>query len=217
MAEEDIVSLTPGRTGDAARAPSASRPVTDPYRAQMPGLPASTTDIATDAAAQLGWPGDVLDEATIMSRPVHVCARLLSDAHAERIATGAAPSQDRAEVATWAWPEMADVAPRAAVEITGVLSVARHWRTALAWAVPFARYAPVAMVLPASLTISHDFVDNALPRARAFGVNVLTVDDDGLVHRDLAPERIEPAAADDGTGRWINELVYRLVADKVTV
>lgn len=211
------MSLTPGRTGKAARTPSASRPVTDPYRAQMPGLPASTTEIAADAAAQLGWSGDVFDEAMITGRPVHVCARLLPDVHAERIATGADPSMDRAEVATWAWPEMADVAPRAAVEIGGIVSVERHWRTALAWAVPFAPYAPVAMVLPSSLTISHDFVNNGLPRARVYGVNVLTVDEDGLVRRDLAPERAEAAAEDDPTRRWINEQVYRLVADKVSV
>lgn len=212
------MAATPGRTGSDAATSAAHRARTSPTRVVPPGpLPASTLDIAKETAAVLGKHGVVLPQMTLMGRKVHVVARLRPDAHAERIATGMPPVIDRASVSTWTWPELAHEAPAPAAEILGVVAVARHWRTGLAWAVPFARYYDAAMVLPDSTMLTHDYVNNCLPRARAYGLDVLSVDDNTVVRRDLPgrPERV--MMADDALSRWMNEMVYEqlLAVDEV--
>ena len=176
-------------------------------------LPASTAELADEAAAQLGWEGTVLD-MELLGRRVHVVARLRTAEHAERIAAGIEPVTDRADVATWTWPELRAAAPPRAADIIGVLAVQRHWRTGLASVVPFARYySEVALVLPGSAVLSADYVDNCLPRARSYGLAVVSADEDAVVDLDLAGRGERMLLDEDSISRWINEMVYaRLVA-----
>jgi hypothetical protein len=171
-------------------------------------LPASTSYLASRAAAQLGWKGVVLPEVTMLGRRVCVVARLRTDVHAERIACGIGPVADRTTVATWTWPEFAGTAPAPAAEIVGVLAVARHWRTGMAATVPFARYGEAAMVLPSSAVLSKDYVDNCLPRARSYGLSVVSADADATVALDLSGRRERSLLPQDAVSRWINEMVY---------
>lgn len=173
-------------------------------------LPASVDELAAEAAAQLGWDGVVLPQQRILGRNVCVVARLRTDVHAERIAMGVGPVADRASVSTWCWPELADSTPGEAVDIVGVLSVERHWRTALASTVPFARYGDAAMVLPTTAIMTADYVDNCLPRARVYGLSVVSADQDAVVGLDvtgrgLGERTLLPA---DPVSRWVNEVVY---------
>lgn len=212
------MAATPGRTGSDAATSAAHRAATSPTRVVPPGpLPSSTHEIAQEAAAVLGKDGVVLPRQTLLGRRVHLVARLRPDVHAERIATGMPPVIDRASVSTWTWPELAHEAPAPAVEVLGVIAIARHWRTGLAWAVPFARYFDAAMVLPDTAMLTHDYVNNCLPRARAYGLDVLSVGDDNIVQRDLPgrPERM--MLADDALSRWLNEIAYEqlLAVDEV--
>jgi hypothetical protein len=171
-------------------------------------LPAKVDELATAAAAQLGWNGIVLPETTILGRKVCVVAKLRTDVHAERIAMGAGPVADRATVDTWTWPELAGTAPAPAAEIVGVLAVARHWRTAMASAVPFARYGEAAMVLPSPVILTEDYVGNCLPRARAYGLAVVTADPNAVVDLDLEGRTERVVLAEDPVSRLVNELVY---------
>nr|WP_166641449.1 hypothetical protein [Amycolatopsis sp. SID8362] len=171
-------------------------------------LPAGVDELATAAAAQLGWNGVVLPEITILGRKVCVVAKLRTDVHAERIAMGAGPVADRATVDTWTWPELAGTAPAPAAEIVGVLAVARHWRTAMASAVPFARYGEAAMVLPSPAVLTEDYVGNCLPRARAYGLAVVTADPNAVVDLDLEGRTERVLLAEDPVSRLVNELVY---------
>ncbi|MBK1784498.1 hypothetical protein [Prauserella cavernicola] len=171
-------------------------------------LPASSDELAAEAAAQLGWDGVLLPRMTMFGRRVYVVARLRSEAHAERIAMGIGPVTDKASVSTWTWPELAGGAPPAAVEIVGVLAVARHWRTGLAATVPFARYGDAAIVLPAAATMSHDYVDNCLPRARAYGLAVVTADENATTGLDLSGRTERMMLGEDSVIRWVQEMVY---------
>lgn len=173
-----------------------------------PPLPSDSLAVAEEAAAALGWHGTVLPEMTLLGRKVHVVARLRMDAHAERIATGMDPVIDRATSATWTWDELAGSAPAQAVEIVGVLALTRHWRTGLAHTVPFSRHYDAAVVLPSTVALSADYVNNCLPRARAFGLGLLTVNDDGLVERDLLVRSERVMHGENAISRWMNELVY---------
>ncbi|HKS46659.1 MAG TPA: hypothetical protein VJT49_16420 [Amycolatopsis sp.] len=197
------MAVTPGHTGDAVVTGRFPTRVVPPVE-----LPASTSFLAGEAAARLGWTGVVLPEVTMLGRKVCVVARLRTDVHAERIAVGTGPVTDRATVATWIWPEFAATAPEPAAEIVGVLAVARHWRTAMASAVPFARYGDAALVLPTSAMLNRDYVDNCLPRARAHGIGIVSADADAIVEKDLEgrPERL--MMAEDAVSRWMNEMVY---------
>lgn len=195
-----------GRTGSDAQAPAARARRT---RVLPPGpLPTAGIELAAAASEELGWSGVVLPETLLLGRRVHVVARLRTDVHAERIATGVGPVTDKAAVSTWIWPELEGSAPAPAVDVVGVVAVARHWRTALAWAVPFTRYFPAAMVLPSSAMLTLDYVNNCLPRARAYGIAVLSVDEAAAVSHDLtgSPGSVIPAA--DANSRWINEVAY---------
>ncbi|PRX47805.1 hypothetical protein B0I33_105388 [Prauserella shujinwangii] len=208
------MAVTPGQTAvtsgsnDTRSLPSRVVPPIE--------LPASEEQLAREAAAQLGWDGVVLPRMTLFGRRVFVVARLRTEAHAERIAMGVAPVTDRATVSTWTWPELAATAPAAAAEIVGVLAVARHWRTGMASTVPFARYGDAAMVLPASATMSHDYVDNCLPRARIYGLAVVSADEDAVVNLDLAGRGERMTVGEDAVSRWVNEMVYeQLLAAEV--
>lgn len=199
------MAVTPGHTGNSVVAGGRSFPtrVVPPVE-----LPASVSVLARDAAAQLGWKGVVLPEVTMLGRRVCVVAKLRTATHAERIAMGVAPVTDRATVATWTWPEFAPTAPAPAAEIVGVLAVARHWRTGMASAVPFSRYGEAAVVLPTSAVLSRDYLDNCLPRARSYGVGVVTADEDARVDLDIDVRREHILLPEDAVSRWINEMVY---------
>lgn len=198
------MAVTPGQTGDAVVTRRSF-----PTRAVPPvELPASTSFLAGEAAKRLGWDGVVLPEVTMLGRKVCVVAKLRTDVHAERIAVGYGPVTDRATIATWTWPEFAVMAPEPAAEIVGVLAVGRHWRTAMASALPFARYGEAALVLPASAVMSRDYVDNCLPRARDYGIAIVSADPDAVVTRDLEGESERLTLPEDAVSRWMNEMVY---------
>ncbi|TNC27325.1 hypothetical protein [Amycolatopsis alkalitolerans] len=200
------MAVTPGHTGDAV---VAGKSRSFPTRVVPPvELPASASYLAGAAAAQLGWKGVVLPEVTMLGRRVCVVARLRTDVHAERIACGIGPVADRTTVATWTWPEFAGTAPAPAAEIVGVLSVARHWRTGMAATVPFARYGEAAMVLPTSAVLTKDYVEGCLPRARSYGLSIVSADTDATVALDLSGRRERSLLPQDAVSRWINEMVY---------
>lgn len=203
------MAATPQNTERSTVAGGAKRSRSMPSRVVPPiELPASVDELARAAAAQLGWNGIVLPETTILGRKVCVVAKLRTDVHAERIAMGAGPVADRATVDTWTWPELAGTAPAPAAEIVGVLAVARHWRTAMASAVPFARYGEAAMVLPSPAILTEDYVGNCLPRARAYGLAVVTADPNAVVDLDLEGRTERVVLAEDPVSRLVNELVY---------
>ena len=203
------MAATPQNTERSTVAGGAKRSRSMPSRVVPPiELPASVDELARAAAVQLGWNGVVLPEITILGRKVCVVAKLRTDVHAERIAMGAGPVADRATVDTWTWPELAGTAPAPAAEIVGVLAVARHWRTAMASAVPFARYGEAAMVLPSPAVLTEDYVGNCLPRARAYGLAVVTADPNAVVDLDLEGRTERVLLAEDPVSRLVNELVY---------
>ena len=203
------MAATPQNTERSTVAGGAKRSRSMPSRVVPPiELPASVDELARAAAAQLGWNGIVLPETTILGRKVCVVAKLRTDVHAERIAMGAGPVADRATVDTWTWPELAGTAPAPAAEIVGVLAVARHWRTAMASAVPFARYGEAALVLPSPAVLTEDYVGNCLPRARAYGLAVVTADPNAVVDLDLEGRTERVLLAEDPVSRLMNEIVY---------
>ncbi|WP_298181361.1 hypothetical protein [Saccharomonospora sp.] len=171
-------------------------------------LPSDPADLAERAVPLLGWQGTVLPQLTLFGRRVFVVARLRPEAHAERIATGMRPVTDRATVATWTWPELWGVAPPPAVRIAGVLAVARHWRTGMAATVPFARYGEAAVVLPTAATMSHDYVDNCLPKARTHGLGVVAADEEARLDLDLTCGDDRITLGEDEVWRWVHEVAY---------
>lgn len=203
------MAATPQNTERSTVAGGAKRSRSMPSRVVPPiELPASVDELARTAAAQLGWNGVVLPETTILGRKVCVVAKLRTDVHAERIAMGVGPVADRATVDTWTWPELAGTAPAPAAEIVGVLAVARHWRTAMASAVPFARYGEAAMVLPSPAVLTEDYVGNCLPRARAYGLAIVTADPNTVVDLDLEGRTERVVLSEDPISRLVNEVVY---------
>lgn len=198
------MAVPPGHTGDAVVTRRSF-----PTRVVPPvELPASTSFLAGEAALRLGWDGVVLPEVTMLGRKVCVVAKLRTDVHAERIAMGIGPVTDRATVATWIWPEFEVMAPEPAAEIIGVLAVGRHWRTAMATAMPFARYGDAALVLPGSAVLSEDYVDNCLPRVCSCGIGIVSADTDAVVTRDVPVDPARLKLPGDAVSRWMNEMVY---------
>jgi hypothetical protein len=205
--EAKFVSRSAGNTAavhkNAKTLPSRAVPAVE--------LPASSDELAVKAVERLGWKGVLLPQLTLLGRKVYVVAELLPDAHAERLCFGVGPVVDRTTVATWVWPELAGKVPPAAVRIVGVLAVAKHWRTGLASAVPFALHGDAAVVLPSSVALTDDYLSNCLPRARRYGLSIVTADPDGSVSMDLAgtPEHI--SLEQTAVTRWVNEVVYEQV------
>jgi hypothetical protein len=196
------VSRTPGQSAvrNDVQTPSLSAvPVVE--------LPAPPQQLAARGSDLLGWRGVVLPQMTLLGRKVVMVAELLPEAHAERLCLGCGPVADRVAVSTWGWPEMAGKVPPQAVRIVGAFAVARHWRTALASAVPFARYGHVAMLLPSSVALTRDYLANCLPRVREHGVSVLLADPDGEVTLDVAG-RTGIAPEQSSLSRWVHEVVY---------
>ncbi|QRP45963.1 hypothetical protein [Amycolatopsis sp. FDAARGOS 1241] len=203
------MAATPQNTESSTVAGGAKRSRSMPSRVVPPiELPASVDELARKAAALLGWTGVVLPTTTLLGRKVSIVARLRTDVHAERIAMGVGPVADRATVDTWTWSELAATAPAPAAEIIGVLAVARHWRTAMASAVPFARYGEAAMVLPSPAVLTEDYVANCLPRARAYGLAIATADPHAQVDLDLEGRTDRILLAEDPVSRWVNEMAY---------
>lgn len=197
-----------GMTGRAAAETDTPRPCAPQARA--PFETASTVgSVAETVARDLGWSGTVLHPTRLLGRYVVPVAELVPEAHAERLCLGSVPVLDRSEVATWVWPEMAGRVPPAAVRLTGVLAPARHWRSALTAAAPFARYADTAMVVSQSVAAERGFVEKCLFRARQAGVAVVSVDGDA-VRTELAGRcwHDEPPMEHTAVSRWINEVVY---------
>ena len=202
----EFVTGIPGRTAAVDNLTAVPSPLVPPVE-----LPAQVDELAATAARELGWQGVVLPEMKLLGRRINLVAQLMPDAHAERICLGQGPEVDRATVSTWVWPEFTGRVPEAAVRIVGALAVARHWRTGLVNAVPFLRYCDAAVVLPMSVVITNDYVINCLPRARAYGVGVLSAEPGPEVTIDLAVRGDRAPAAVDGTHRWINELAYEQI------
>lgn len=180
-------------------------------------LPASIGTLAEMSVAALGWSGTVLPPLKLLGRHIVPVAELVPDAHAERLCVGCGPVLDRTEIATWAWPEMENRVPPPAARISGVLAPARHWRSALTAAVPYARFTNAAIVVPQEAALTEDFRTACPFRAQQFGITVLAANSDSV--RLVLPGRsfedsppVEPTAV----SRWINEVIYeQLLAQEV--
>lgn len=206
MERAEFVTGIPGRTAAVDNLTAVPSPLVPSVE-----LPAQVDKLAATAARELGWQGVVLPEMKLLGRRINLVAQLMPDAHAERICLGQGPEVDRATVSTWVWPEFTDRVPEPAVRIVGALAVARHWRTGLVNAVPFLRYCDAAVVLPMSVVITNDYLVNCLPRARAYGVGVLSAEPGPEATIDLAVRGDRAPAGVDGTHRWINELAYEQI------
>jgi hypothetical protein len=186
---------------------------TAPTPPQMPPveLPPLPDRFAPQVAAELGWEGAVLQPTVVLGRRVIVVAELLTEVHRERVLHGWRPVTDRLSVAMWSWPELAGTAPEPAVRIRGVIASARHWRTALTAATPFAGLAATAMLLPPAPAREQ----GCLTQAEFYGVAVVATADRDRV--DLVqPGRHGRLATVGSTtiSRWVHEVVYdRLIAE----
>jgi hypothetical protein len=171
--------------------------------------------LARAAVDALGWDGVVLPPAVLLGRRVVVVADLIDEVHERRVSSGWGPVTDRMTVSTWNWSEMQQLAPSPAVILRGVIAPARHWRTGLTGAAPFAGLCSTALLLPAHIARNVE----CLAHAEYYGPTVLAaagphdVDSEAVdvVHAGypgpIATRR--PAA----TSRWVHELVYdRLLA-----
>jgi hypothetical protein len=201
-----FVTGIPGRTAAADNLTAVPSPLVPPVE-----LPAKVDELAASAAKALGWQGIVLPEMKLLGRRICLVVQLMPDVHAERICLGQTPEVDRATVATWVWPEFTGRVPEPAVRIVGALAVTRHWRTGLINAVPFLRYCDAATVLPMSVVLTNDYLVNCLPRARQYGVAVVSAAPGPDVDLDLPGRGDRAPAGVDGTNRWLNELAYEQI------
>jgi hypothetical protein len=171
--------------------------------------------LAPAAVGALGWDGLVLPPMVLLGRRVVVVANLIDEVHERRIGSGWGPVTDRVSVSTWNWPEMQHLVPPPAVQLSGVIAPARHWRTGLTGAAPFAGLCATALLLPAHIARNVE----CLTHAEHYGPTVLAA----AGPDDVDPEAVDvvhagcpgpiatrrPAAA----SRWVYELVYdRLLA-----
>ncbi|MGB6165757.1 MAG: hypothetical protein WBF75_24905 [Pseudonocardiaceae bacterium] len=171
--------------------------------------------LACVGVGALGWDGVVLPPMVLLGRRVVAVATLLDDVHERRISSGWGPVTDRVSVSTWDWPELRHLAPPPAVTLSGIIAPARHWRTGLTGAAPFAGLCPTALLLPAHIARNVE----CLTHAEYYGPTVLAaagphdVDPDAVdvVHVGRTrPVATTPATA---TTRWVYEMVYdRLLA-----
>jgi hypothetical protein len=171
--------------------------------------------LARAAAIALGWDGVVLPPMVLLGRRVVVVAQLLGDVHEYRMSAGWRPVTDRVSVSTWDWPEMRHLVPPPAVRLAGIIAPARHWRTGLTGAAPFAGLCPTALLLPAHIARNVE----CLTHAEYYGPTVLAaagphdVDPDAVdvVHAGRA--RVVATTPLTTTTRWVHEMVYdRLLA-----
>ncbi|MGH3883721.1 MAG: hypothetical protein ACRDSG_03865 [Pseudonocardiaceae bacterium] len=171
--------------------------------------------LARAAVDTLGWDGVVLTPIVLLGRRVVVVANLIDEVHEQRISSGWSPVTDRVSVSTWSWPEMQHLVPPPAVSLRGVIAPARHWRTGLTGAAPFAGLCATALLLPAHIARNVE----CLTHAEYYGPTVLAA----AGPNDVDPEAVDvvhtgypgpvansrPAAS----SRWVHELVYdRLLA-----
>lgn len=171
----------------------------------------SAPDHLTRAAAgALGWAGVVLPPMVLLGRRVVVVARLLDDVHERRVRTGWAPVTDRVSVATWSWPEMQHLVPSAAVTLSGVIAPARHWRTGLTSAAPFAALCPTALLLPAPIARAVECLNHAQHYGPAVLAAAAPGDPDPAAVDVVRPGRPRPRLASfpTPTSRWVHEMVY---------
>jgi len=202
----------------------ASESLIEAHRTVL-GPPIWTTDavevlsapdhLARAAADTLGWDGVVLPPMVVLGRRVVVVATLLSEVHEHRISSGWGPVTDRLSVATWDWPEMKALAPAPAVRLNGIIAPARHWRTGLTSAAPFAHLCPTALLLPAHIARNVE----CLTHAECYGPAVVAAagphDVDPQAVDVVHPGRFRPVATGHPTtmSRWAHEMVYdRLLA-----
>jgi hypothetical protein len=171
--------------------------------------------LAYAAVDALGWDGVILPPMVLLGRRVVVVANLLEDVHAHRSSSGWYPVTDRLSVSTWDWPEMRHLVPAPAVQLNGIIAPARHWRTGLTGAAPFAGLCPTALLLPAHIARNVE----CLTHAEYYGPTVLAA----AGPRDVDPDAVDvvhvgrscPAATRPPTAasRWMHEMVYdRLLA-----
>jgi hypothetical protein len=172
-------------------------------------LEAPSALLAERAASELGLTGTVLPPMTLLGRKVAVVAELIPDAHAERLAHGHTPMTDRATVATWVWPELAEHIPAQAVRTTGVIAVTRHWRTALAAVAPFARFTRTAVVVPSAAIGTRDYWVNCVFRARELGVVIMAAGKTGVVEIVQSAEAAIRSAPMTAAMRVANEVIYQ--------
>lgn len=177
---------------------------------ELPPLP---DRFAPQVAAELGWEGTVLQPMTVLGRRVIIVAELIEDVHFDRVCRGWGPVTERMSVAMWNWPEFAATAPEPAVRIRGVVASARHWRTALIAATPFAGLAGTALLLPPGPARE----PGCLAQAEFYGAAVVATADRDRVDLVQPGRRGRLATAGSTTiGRWVHEVVYeRVVAELV--
>jgi hypothetical protein len=168
--------------------------------------------VAVDA---LGWDGVVLPPMVLLGRRVVVIANLLGDVHKRRIHSGWGPVTDRVSISTWDWPEMQHLVPAPAVQLSGIIAPARHWRTGLTGAAPFAALCPTALLLPAHIARNVE----CLRHAAYYGPTVLAaagphdVDPDAVDVVHVGRSCPGATACATPTTRWVHEMVYdRLLA-----
>jgi hypothetical protein len=56
--------------------------------------------------------------------------------------------------------------------------------------------------------MTEDYVANCLPRARAYGLAVVTADPEAMVDVDLEGRTERILLDEDPVSRWVNEMVY---------
>ncbi|MDQ3761472.1 MAG: hypothetical protein M3460_07155 [Actinomycetota bacterium] len=186
-----------------------------PWAADTAEVLSAPDHLACVAVGVLGWDGVVLPPMVLLGRRVVVVATLLDEVHEHRISSGWGPVTDRVSVSTWDWPEMQHLVPPPAVQLRGIIAPARHWRTGLTGAAPFAALCPTALLLPAHIARNVE----CLSHAEHYGPTVLAA----AGPHDVDPEAVDvvhtgrPRPVATGrptvTSRWVHEMVYdRLLA-----
>jgi hypothetical protein len=151
----------------------------------------------------------------LLGRRVVVVANLIGDVHERRVSSGWGPVTDRVSVSTWDWPEIQHLVPTPAVQLSGIIAPARHWRTGLTGAAPFAGLCPTALLLPAHIARNIE----CLTHAQYYGPTVLAAaGPDDVDHEAVDVVHVGrscPVAPTRSTttSRWVHEMVYdRLLA-----
>lgn len=162
-----------------------------------------TDNVAVDAVTLLGWSGTVLPPRVLRGRFVVVVASLNGTTHRTRTENGWAPVTDPFFGPLLDWPEMRHLTPTAAVTITGVLALVRHWRTGAHAVDPFLGLCPTAVILPDSTARDREFET----QAGHHPTTVLSFTADGAVDVVRAGRRVPPG--DVPGAALIHEMVYQ--------